>query len=112
MVVDVSLDQEFDYAVPDNLRTTLQVGSQVQVPFGRRKARGFIVGFREKSAFGTLKAVETVVDAKPLILPPVMELAQWMARYYACPIEASLKTVLPSAVRGGNTTFKKQRNET
>jgi primosomal protein N' (replication factor Y) (superfamily II helicase) len=108
VVVDVALDKEFDYLVPDALRTTLETGMQVKVPFGRRYTEGFVLGFREASTFTGLKPIGGLAQDGALLSPKIMELAQWMADYYMAPIEQSIKTVLPGAVRKRGASFKKQ----
>lgn len=108
VVVDVALDKEFDYLVPDALRDTLQAGMQVKVPFGRRFTEGFVLGFRESSAFAGLKPIGGLAKEDPLLSPKIMALAQWMADYYMAPIEQAVKTVLPGAVRKRGAAFKKQ----
>ncbi|MGA0334065.1 MAG: replication restart helicase PriA, partial [Kiritimatiellia bacterium] len=108
VVVDVALDKEFDYRVPETLRGTLKAGMQVKVPFGRRETEGFVLGFREKSAFSELKPIVGLAQETPLISPKIMELAKWMADYYVAPIEQAVKTVLPGAVRKRGASFKKQ----
>jgi primosomal protein N' (replication factor Y) len=45
VVVDVALDREFDYLVPESLQADITVGRRVVVPFGRRVIEGYVVGF-------------------------------------------------------------------
>ena len=106
VVVDLALDREFDYLVPDHLQNLVSIGTQVEVPFGRTRKRGFILGLKDKSEFPELKPLGKLVGEKPLIQPEILELAQWMADYYAAPIEQVIKTVLPSAVRKKDAKFK------
>jgi len=108
VVVDVALDKEFDYRVPDSLRATLEAGMQVKIPFGRRHTEGFVLGFRDKSTFTGLKSITELAKEEALLSPKIMELAKWMADYYMAPIEQSIKTVLPGAVRKKGASFKKQ----
>jgi len=35
VVVDLSLDREFDYLIPEQWHGRVEVGSRVRVPFGR-----------------------------------------------------------------------------
>jgi len=108
IVVDVSLDRMFDYQIPPALMDQVAVGSHVNVPFGRRHAQGFVVSLETKSAFKELKNIHSVIGTHPLIGKQMMELACWMAEYYAAPIEPSIRTVLPSAVRKKNAQFSKR----
>ncbi len=108
VLVDLSLDREFDYRVPDELADTVRIGSRVSVPFGRREAEGFVVGFAEASDFPGLKSIARVVGKKPLVEENILALARWMADYYCCPVEQAVRTVLPSAVRRKGAKFKEQ----
>ena len=109
VVVEISLDREFDYRIPAHMQSTIHVGTQVNVPFKSRELRGFVVGLADHSAFGdTLKEIAGVVGEKPLIPDPIMKLAYWIADYYCAPIEHAVRTVLPSAVRKRGARHKKQ----
>jgi primosomal protein N' (replication factor Y) len=109
VVVEISLDREFDYRIPPHLQSAVKVGTQVVVPFKSRELRGFVVGLAGKSAFdGQLKEIAGMVGEKPLIPDPVMRLAYWIADYYCAPIEHAVRTVLPSAVRKHGARHKKQ----
>ncbi len=109
VVVEISLDREFDYRIPAHLQDSIRVGSQVEVPFKSRELRGFVVGLANHSAFGDkLKEIAGVVGDKPLIPDEIMKLAYWIADYYCAPIEAAVRTVLPSAVRKRGARHKKQ----
>jgi primosomal protein N' (replication factor Y) len=109
VVVEISLDREFDYLIPASLQATIGVGSQVQVPFHGRDLRGFVVGITDRSAHeDRLKEIAGVVGERPLIPDHVMKLAYWIADYYCAPIEHAVRTVLPSAVRRRGAQHKKQ----
>ena len=66
ILTEIALDREFDYLVPAELAAQVRIGCVVRVPFGRRRARGFVVGFTETSAFPNLKAIESVAPDRPL----------------------------------------------
>jgi len=109
VVVEIGLNREFDYRVPPELTGELQVGSRVNVPFGRSHTRGYVVGFKDHSSFKELKPIGSIVGKKPLLDEPILELARWMADYYAAPIEHVLRTLLPGAVRKRGARHKQQR---
>lgn len=108
VVVEVALDREFDYAIPPHLQGQIQEGCMVEVPFGRRWARGFVTGLAESSSFPELKSIKAMEGEKPLITPAVLELAHWISSYYAAPVEHAVRTVLPGAVRRKGAGFKQQ----
>ena len=108
VIVDVALDREFDYRIPGSLQGTLEIGMQVQVPFGRRSTEGFVLGFRDTSDFAELKEIQGLAKDEALLSPEAMRLAKWMADYYVAPIEQAIKTVLPGAVRRKGASHRKQ----
>jgi primosomal protein N' (replication factor Y) (superfamily II helicase) len=69
----IQLDREFDFVVPERLRTELQVGQQVSFPFGRTKKMqtGFVVGLSDQSQYATSELNEilhpTAVLSKELL---------------------------------------------
>ncbi len=108
IVTDLALDREFDYLVPGELQGRVRIGSAVRVPFGRRRARGFVTGLADRSDFPNLKAIESLVDGPPLFDEQMLRLARWIADYYAAPFEHALAAVLPAAVRRDGAKFKEQ----
>ena len=106
VIVDLSLDKEFDYLVPPELESVLQTGSPVVVPFGHRDAKGFIVGFADSSEHENLKPVKAASGKKDLVDARVLNLARWMSDYYLAPLENCVRTVLPGAVRKKPSGFK------
>ena len=107
VVVDLSLDREFDYRIPTEMQSQVSIGSVVSVPFGRGTTRrGYVVGMAETSTFPALKNIESVTGDKPLLDESLIELAKWMADYYAAPFEHAVRTMLPGAVRRANARHK------
>jgi primosomal protein N' (replication factor Y) len=97
--MDLAVGREFDYLVPAELEGVVQVGSRVKVPFGPRQALASVIEILEASTQSKLRTILKVTGQTPLVTPKVMELARWIARYYCCPIEIALRSVLPDAVR-------------
>jgi primosomal protein N' (replication factor Y) len=108
VVVDLSLDREFDYTVPDSLRDAVKLGSRVSVPFGKRFVLGYVVGFEEQSKFPKLKPIESVVGNKAFIQGRVLELARWIAEYYCCPVEQAVRAALPEVVQKAKISWKER----
>jgi len=108
VAVDLSLDREFDYLIPESLRPLVEIGSRVEVPFRSRSVTGFVVGFADKSAFDDLKPIGKVLGEKSLVNETVMELARWMSAYYLAPFETCVRAVLPAVVRNKENGGKKQ----
>ena len=94
VAVDVAMDRPLDYSVPLHLQGAVRLGSHVLVPLASREVTGFVVGFPEDS-FPNLRPVLGLVHPEPLLRPATVALAEWIARYYCCPLEMALRTVLP-----------------
>ncbi len=99
VIVDVALDREFDYLIPDELASAVRPGTPVRVPFGPRTVRGLVVGLAPRSSHDKLKPIAAVLSGKSLVSDALLGLARWMADYYAAPLEPSIQTVLPASVR-------------
>ena len=108
ILTEIALDREFDYLIPGELLERVRIGSVVWVPFGRRRARGFVVGLADKSDFPNLKAIESVTGDLPLFDEAMLRLARWIADYYAAPFESAIAAILPAAVRRDGAKFKEQ----
>lgn len=105
VMVQLSLNREFDYRIPDALLGKVFSGSLVVVPFGRKQMRGFVVGLKARSEHKELKEILTLEGSKPLIEDRILKLAQWMGGYYLAPTETALRAVLPGAVRRKSAGF-------
>lgn len=109
VIVDLALDKEFDYRIPENLQDRLVIGSRVEVPFGRGWQCGFVIGFLATSAFPELKLIKRMIGEGSYLADDVLKLARWISAYYACPFESTVRTVLPAPVRRRDATFRKQK---
>lgn len=108
VVLDIptqALDSAYTYAVPADLcqqGETLQVGCAVVVPFGGRRAIGFVVETMECPAGeypegvdpSKLKAVERVASA-PFFDEEGAACAQWLAHRYLSPLSSCVRLFTP-----------------
>jgi primosomal protein N' (replication factor Y) len=109
VVVDLALDREFDYRIPPALAGTVQLGSRVAVPFGKRTAKGYVVGLADSSTYPHLKEIGEVIGKKPLLGDKILELTRWMGKYYCCPVELAVKCALPEVVRKTKISWKERQ---
>ena len=103
-------DKLLHYNVPEGLREKAAVGSLVRVPVGRTVRLGVVgsVGPPRDFPIDRLKAVAQVVYPFPAFTPDLLELARWMASYYAAPLDTVIEAMIPAAVRRGSKA-KEQR---
>src|SRR5579871_5339709 len=103
-------DKILHYSVPEGLREKAAVGSLVRVPVGRTLRLGVVgsVGPPRDFPIDRLKAVAQVIYPFPAFTPDLLELARWMATYYAAPLDTVIEAMIPAAVRRGSRV-KEQR---
>ena len=89
------LDQRFTYRVPAGLRSEVEEGSVVRVPFGRSRVMGVVTTLLDRSEHPRLKDIEELVAAPYRIDAGSRELAAWIADYYASSEGEALQLMLP-----------------
>lgn len=108
VVVEIALDREFDYRIPESLRDAVRLGSRVRVPFGSTEQIGYVVGFAATSSREKLKEIRALEGAKPVLGETILKLARWLSEYYCCPVEKAIRAVLPGAVRRRGAKIKER----
>lgn len=99
VALDLVLRKEFDYFIPPQLDGQVFVGSRVKVPFGSRLVLGAVTALLPESTHHSLKSINKVIGEHAKIPGKVFQLAKWISDYYCCPLDATLRSVLPEAVR-------------
>ena len=104
VAVPVALDQEFTYSVPDSAPEVVP-GMRVLVPFAGRRLTGIVVSLEGDAAMSGLAPdsildVERVLDTVPVIPASLLELARFIAEYYACPLGEVLRAMHSGAPSG------------
>ena len=96
-------DKILHYKVPESLRASAAVGSLVRVPVGHAMRLGVVgaVGPPTDFPVDRLKPVAQVVYPFPALTTDLLELARWMAVYYAAPLDSVIEGMIPAAVRRG-----------
>lgn len=86
----------FDYRVPEELPGgTVEVGSMLVVPFGRREVLGVVVGLAEHSEVQEERLLEPVRALELGVPADLVELADWIAAEYCSTTARALGLVLP-----------------
>ncbi len=96
---NLPVDREFSYHVPPEL--TIELGSRVIAPFGRRSLAGLVTAVdstRPKGSF-EIKSISRVTNAEPLFDERLLELARWVKRMYFCSLGEALSAMVPGGRR-------------
>ncbi len=102
IVFPLSLDQAFTYSVPEELNDVVQIGQRVIASLGRRKQQGMIIGINSDPPAdftGKLKTFENIVDPIPVFDHHLINLLNWMSRYYFTPLGKVIQSAIPSDAR-------------
>ncbi len=100
VAVPLPVQSAFSYRVPEPMPLPGR-GCRVLVPFAGRRVIGVVSGPAERlppdAKEYALKDVVEVVDEAPLVSPPLLDLADWMADYYLAPPGECYRLILPPA---------------
>ena len=96
-------DKLLHYKVPERFRAEIGIGSLVRIPLGRRPVLGIVAMEGPPTDFpeDRLKPLFEVVYPFPALTRQLLELARWMAAYYAAPLDGIIETMIPGPVRAG-----------
>ena len=86
IIVDLdvnSLDRIFTYKIPEQYHS-IAVGSRVVVSFGKKILEGFVTKIKDNAGYdeSKIKPILNVLDEKPLILPELLRLKDFMKQNY------------------------------
>ncbi|MBP1968152.1 primosomal protein N' (replication factor Y) [Virgibacillus natechei] len=102
VIVDVpvsSINQTFDYQIPERFQDILTNGMRVIVPFGPRKLMGFVVGKATESSFDNLKEISDVLDLTPALTNELLDLGKWVANQTMSLYITALQAMLPQVLK-------------
>ncbi len=106
VALDTGADSLFDYVVPEFLGA-VGAGQRVEVPFGQanKLKQAFVVKVIDdadeiaKCRRFKLKSAKAILDEVPLLDEELIQLAQWIAQYYVCPLGQVFSAMVPAAVK-------------
>jgi primosomal protein N' (replication factor Y) len=108
VMVDESGGRSFDYEIPVALGGTVAIGCRVRVPVRTRAMLGTVIGVSDTTDADGIRPISELVSDEPALSPQLIRLAEWVANYYCCPLEAALRTVLPGVIRKAEVGHKKR----
>src|SRR3990167_9556715 len=91
VALDTHLPKTLDYGVESSLETVLKRGMRVEVPLRGRLVLGTVVSIQKSSLARGIKALRSIVNPEPLLSEELFELALWISKYYATPLNKVFK---------------------
>src|SRR5262245_35506967 len=96
VALPLPVQSAFTYRMPDR-EPIPERSCRVVVPFRSRRVVGVVTGAAAGAPGAALKDVLEVLDEAPLVAPPLLDLAAWIADHYLAPPGECYRLILPQA---------------
>jgi primosomal protein N' (replication factor Y) len=93
----------FSYAIPDGI--SVDIGQAVWVPFGDKVLQGIVLQISRYPSVEETKDIAGAIEARPILSPAHVTLAQWLNQYYLCPLFDAVALMLPPGFERKTLTF-------
>ncbi|SUM64413.1 primosomal protein [Staphylococcus saprophyticus] len=110
VIVDIpskSVDFTFDYIIPIRLKSMIQIGMRVIVPFGPRTIQGYVMKITDQPDSNIdikkLKEIKEIQDIKPELTEELIQFTEWYNNYFVTKRISMLEVMLPSAIKAKYT---------
>lgn len=101
--LDLKAGKTFDYTIPEELQSLVEVGSFVEVPLKSTFKKGTVLKIHSEATSFALKPIRQVLGEEPLLSKELLKLALWISSYYCAPLSHVLPSFTPSCIRKGKT---------
>ncbi len=109
IILNLPVNQGFTYSYipPEKEKPELipEIGKRAEIMFGNKKTQGFIINISDKLPENCpvgpekIKPIKRVIDKEPLFGKELIEMANWIARYYLCTLGEAVFSMIPSGRR-------------
>ncbi|MBI2850494.1 MAG: primosomal protein N' [Chloroflexi bacterium] len=93
----------FSYSIPEGLN--IEVGQAVFVPFGSKLLQGIVMELNDVPAVENVLDIAGVIEARPILSPAHVSLANWLSRHYLSPLFDAVSLMLPPGFERKALTF-------
>ena len=90
--------QLYTYRVPEELCELVSIGKRVWSPFRNYNAIGMVVRVHQQEPSFEHKAIRKVLDDEAILNESLLQLTEWMHRFYYCSWGEAIQAVLPSGL--------------
>ncbi|MCM1078920.1 MAG: primosomal protein N' [Bacteroidales bacterium] len=100
-ILPLGVEGLFTYSVQEGTEQRLAPFMRLLVPLGKSKTyTALAVRVHDKEPEGVeVKAVVSILDDNPVLLPSQYEIWKWMAEYYICPIGDIYRAAMPAGLK-------------
>jgi primosomal protein N' (replication factor Y) len=124
IILNLPINQGFTYSYtpPQDEKPELApaIGKRAEIMFGNKKTEGFIIGMWKELPKNLgfdpakIKPIRRVIDKEPLFGDELVEIANWISRYYLCTLGEAVFSMIPSGRRetsAGGFGFEEEVSE-
>ncbi|MDZ7681195.1 MAG: hypothetical protein U5J63_05625 [Fodinibius sp.] len=95
IVFPTAVRQPFTYELSDSYQQHPAVGKRVWVPLQKKNAIGLIVGIDSTEPSFNTRPVKKVLDSEPVLSDELLQLTNWIYRFYYCGWGEAVQAALP-----------------
>ena len=100
IIIPLALPQNYTWAIPAHLQSSVQKGSRVEVQLRNKKYSGIVKKLHQnKPVAFEPKEILNVLDTEPLLYPQQLQFWQWMSEYYMCSEGEVMNAAVPSNLK-------------
>ena len=109
IILNLPVNQGFTYSYipPEKEKPEFipEIGKRAEIMFGNKKTQGFIINISDKIPESCpvepskIQPIKRVIDKEPLFGKELIEMANWIARYYLCTLGEAVFSMIPSGRR-------------
>ncbi len=124
IILNLPVNQGFTYSYipPEKEKPELipQIGKRAEIMFGNKKTQGFIINISDKLPENCpvgpekIRPIKRIIDKEALFGKELIEMAQWISRYYLCTLGEAVFSMIPSGRRetsAGGFSFEEELGE-
>ncbi|MGA0857023.1 MAG: hypothetical protein ACO3P3_02510 [Candidatus Nanopelagicales bacterium] len=101
-------DHPYDYIIPEQFQSDLEVGMRVSIKFGGRKTIGFVVGLKNETEHKAAGEILEILDVFPVLKPDIADFCQELGRRYLTAQSQVLSFALPTATQRVNQKLQSE----
>ena len=107
VILPLALEKTYTFGIPLELQSKIQVGSRVEVQFGKKKMYSGIVKRLHNEAPDTfqVKPIRAILDEQALVNETQLKFWEWISTYYMCSEGEVMQAALPAYLKLRSETF-------
>ncbi|MGL4949108.1 MAG: replication restart helicase PriA, partial [Anaeroplasmataceae bacterium] len=96
-----SINQIYEYIIPDNIIDIVKIGHRVKVNFANKILVAYVINIKNTPNYdiNKLKCIELIYDLEPILSQELIDLSFYMSKRYFSLYISAIDTMVPSAIK-------------